>query len=448
MNLLLTHGYFLYEDAKEQATMKPYAPLGILYLSSHLRARGFNIEIYDSTFGSKHELFTILDDGPPGALGIYANLMTRRNALEIIGRAKAAGWTVILGGPEPLNYVEEYLSAGADLIVSGEGETALEMLLRTNFNRSVWPQIPGISFRSDDGALVRTPAAALIKDLDAQPWPDRERIAIERYLHVWRTHHGTGSVSLITARGCPYQCNWCSHSVYGKTHRRRSPKVVVDEVEWILNRYDPEMIWLADDVFTIHHGWLFEYAAEMRRRGLSRPFECITRADRMNEKVAAVLAELGCFRVWIGSESGSQRILNAMQRGVTVEQVQEAVASCKRNGIQTGMFLMWGYDGEEIEDIEATVTHVKKCRPDVFFTTVSYPIKGTPYFDRVAPRLVSIAGWQESTDRDFRVKGRHSRRFYQYADELLRSEMSTAPETAKIVTARSGLHATWNEVEA
>jgi radical SAM superfamily enzyme YgiQ (UPF0313 family) len=448
MNLLLTHGYFVYEDAKEQAIMKPYAPLGILYLSSHLRARGFNIEIYDSTFGSKHELFTILDDGPPGALGIYANLMTRRNALEIIGRAKASGWTVVLGGPEPLNYVEEYLSAGADLIVSGEGETALEMLLRTNFNRSVWPQIPGISFRSDNGALVRTPAAALIKDLDAQPWPDRERIAIERYLHVWRTHHGTGSVSLITARGCPYQCNWCSHSVYGKTHRRRSPKVVVDEVEWILNRYDPEMIWLADDVFTIHHGWLFEYAAEMRRRGLSRPFECITRADRMNEKVAAVLAELGCFRVWIGSESGSQRILNAMQRGVTVEQVQEAVASCKRNGIQTGMFLMWGYDGEEIEDIEATVTHVKKCRPDVFFTTVSYPIKGTPYFDRVAPRLVSIAGWQESTDRDFRVKGRHSRRFYQYADELLRSEMSTAPETAKIVTARSGLHATWNEVEA
>jgi radical SAM superfamily enzyme YgiQ (UPF0313 family) len=448
MNLLLTHGYFLFEDAKEQAIMKPYAPLGILYLSSHLRARGFNVDIYDSTFGSKHELFSILDDGPPGALGIYANLMTRRNALEIIWRAKASGWKVILGGPEPLNYADEYLSSGADVIVFGEGEIPLEMLLGNNFDESAWPQIPGISFRSADGTVVRTPPATLIKDLDAQPWPDRERIDIERYLDVWRTHHGTGSVSLITARGCPYQCNWCSHSVYGKTHRRRSPRSVVDEVEWILNRYDPEMIWLADDVFTIHHGWLFDYAAEMRRRGLSRPFECITRADRMNEKVAAVLAELGCFRVWIGSESGSQRILNAMQRGVTVEQVQAAVASCKRNGIQTGMFLMWGYDGEEIEDIEATVIHVKKCRPDVFFTTVSYPIKGTPYFDRVESRLVSIAGWRESTDRDFRLKGRHSRRFYQYADELLRSEMSTVPEASKIMAARSGLHATWNEVEA
>ena len=208
------------------------------------------------------------------------------------------------------------------------------------------------------------------------------------------------------------------------------------------------MLWLADDVFTIHRGWLFEYAAEMRRRGIQAPFECITRADRVNEKVAATLAELGCFRVWIGSESGSQRILNAMQRGVTVKQVQDAVACCKKNGIQTGMFLMWGFDGEEIEDIEATVTHVKTCRPDVFFTTVSYPIKGTPYFERVSSRLVSISGWQESTDRDFRIKGRHSRRFYQYADELLKSEMEKEPDLTKVLTARSGLRQSRHEVEA
>jgi anaerobic magnesium-protoporphyrin IX monomethyl ester cyclase len=448
MRLLLTHGYFLCDDVKEQAIMKPYAPLGILYLSSHLRAKGFNVDVYDSTFGSKGELFSILEDGPPGALGIYTNLITRRNALEIIEHARASGWKVILGGPEPLNYAQEYLEAGADLIIGGEGEIPLESLLRTNLDPASWPQIPGISFLAQDGTVASTGSSALIKDLDAQPWPDRERIKIDRYLEVWRTHHGKGSVSLITARGCPYQCNWCSHSVYGKTHRRRSPSAVVDEIEWILGRYNPEMLWLADDVFTIHHGWLFEYAAEMRKRGFRIPFECITRADRMNERVAATLAELGCFRVWIGSESGSQRILNAMQRGVTVEQVQDAVASCKKNGIQTGMFLMWGFDGEEIEDIEATVSHVKKCRPDVFFTTVSYPIKGTPYFERVAPRLVSIEGWSQRTDRDFRIKGRHSRRFYQYADDLLRTEMAATPDMANVMTARNGLRQTWHEVEA
>lgn len=448
MKLLLTHGYFLYEDPKEKEIMKPYVPLGILYLSSHLRQKGFDVEIYDSTFGSKDELFRILHNGPPAVLGIYANLMTRANALQIAGVARAAGWIVMLGGPEPSNYPEQYLDSGANLIVAGEAELTVETLLQTKFQAACWPEIDGLLFRGDNGSVVRTPPAVQIKNLDAQPWPDRERVNIENYLATWRKYHGKGSVSLITARGCPYHCNWCSHSVYGKTHRRRSPKAVVDEIEWILERYSPEILWLADDVFTIHHAWLFEYAAEMQRRGLQIPFECITRADRVNERVIETLSALGCFRVWIGSESGSQRILDAMQRGVTVVQVRNAVALCKQNGIQTGMFLMWGYDGEEIEDIEATVDHVKQCRPDVCFTTVSYPIKGTPYFDKVAARIVSNLEWNRSSDRDLHIKGRHSRNFYRHADDLLRSELAENRDPFKVLAAQNGLRQTWNEVEA
>lgn len=448
MRLLLTHGYFLDEDPKEREVMKPYAPLGVLYLSSHLRRHGIEPEIYDSTFGSKAELFRVLEDGRPGALGIYGTLLTRRNVLEILKRARATGWRVILGGPEPSNYGQEYLGAGADVIVAGEGETALESLLRADMNPASFPAIPGIIYADQDGTLCRTPAGPLIPDLDAQPWPDRERIDIEQYLRVWRTHHGKGSVSLITARGCPYHCNWCSHSVYGKTHRRRSPRNVAEEVEWILGRYHPDMVWMADDVFTIHHGWLFEYAAEMRRRGIQIPFECITRADRVNEKVAETLAALGCFRVWIGSESGSQRILDAMERGVKVEQVQQAVALCKRNGIQTGMFLMWGYDGEEIEDVEATVEHVRQCRPDTFFTTVSYPIRGTPYYERSASKLVSIGAWEDRTDRDFAIRGRHSRQFYRHADALLKGTLAEHPDAAGIKAAREALRNSQREVEA
>jgi len=447
MRLLLTHGYFLGEDPKELRIMKPYAPLGILSISAHLRNKGFEVDIYDSTFGTREELFRILDEGPPGALGIYGNLMTRRNVLDVAARGRAAGWKVILGGPEPPNYAEEYL-AGADLIVAGEAELALERLLATGLDASRWAAIPGIVYRSADGTVVRTGPAELISNLDAQPWPDRERVDIPRYLKVWREHHGAGSVSLITARGCPYHCNWCSHSVYGKSHRRRSPHSVVDEVEWILNRYQPEMIWFADDVFTIHHGWITEYAQEMQRRGLHVPFECITRADRFNARMAETLAQLGCFRIWIGSESGSQRILDAMQRGVKVEQVREAVALCKQHGIQTGMFLMWGYEGEEISDIEATVEHVKRCRPDVFFTTVSYPIKGTPYFERIVSKLVPLRPWQQSTDRELMVRGRHSRRFYQHADDLLKSETADQPSPEKIRMAREALWQTSGEVEA
>jgi radical SAM superfamily enzyme YgiQ (UPF0313 family) len=208
------------------------------------------------------------------------------------------------------------------------------------------------------------------------------------------------------------------------------------------------MLWYADDVFTIHTGWTLAYAAELKRRGIRVPFECITRADRFSAPVAAALAEMGCFRVWIGSESGSQRVLDAMQRGVQVEQVRTAVRLAQSHGIQTGMFLMWGYDGEEISDIEATVDHVKQCRPDVFFTTVSYPIKGTPYFEKVASRLVSILPWEASTDREVRVRGRHSRDFYQHADELLKSELAAEPDAGKVLAARQALRATYHEVEA
>jgi anaerobic magnesium-protoporphyrin IX monomethyl ester cyclase len=420
MDLLLTHGYFLHDDAKELAIMKPYAPLGLLYLSSHLRARGFAVEIYDSTFGSREELFRILETEKPATLGIYGNLMTRPNVVAILQRAVACGWRVVAGGPEPANYSEQYLAAGAHHVVPGEGELALEAILRG-----------------------QEPVPHLIEDLDAQPWPDRERIDMDRYLRAWRERHGAGSISVITARGCPYHCRWCSHSTFGKTHRRRSPLGVVDEVEWIMGRYHPEQLWLADDVFTIHHGWLDEYAREMKRRGIRVPFECITRADRMNARVAGQLAELGCYRVWIGSESGSQRLLDAMERGVSLAQVREAVAQLKAHGIGTGMFFMWGYEGEELSDIEATYEHVKACVPDVFFTTVSYPIKGTPYHDEVAGKLVHLGSWANSTDRDIQIRGRHSRHFYQIADQLLRSESAADADRA-----RQGLQAAYHEVEA
>jgi anaerobic magnesium-protoporphyrin IX monomethyl ester cyclase len=462
MDILLTHGYFLYEDPKELQIMKPYPPLGILYICSHLRKKGLDAEVFDSTFSSRQQLWNVLKQGPASILGIYANLMTRSNVVEILGAAKELGWQTVVGGPEPGAYVEEYLAAGADVVVIGEGELTLEELVPALHSRADLHHVDGIAFKASDGAVVRTKPREQIKDIDAQPWPARELIDMSRYVSVWREHHGMGSVSLITARGCPYHCRWCSHEVFGKTHRRRKPASVADELEWLIHRYQPQMAWMADDVFTIHHGWLFQYAAELRQRGVKLPFECISRADRLNLQVVETLAEMGCFRVWIGSESGSQRILDAMERGVTVEQVQNAVALCRSVGIQTGMFLMWGYEGEELSDIEATVEHVKKADPDIFFTTVAYPIKGTPYFSEVADRVEGIKPWKESSDREFSVRNRHSRQFYKFADKLLRSEVelkrlglkpdadasALAALRTGILEARAGLSSTHAEVEA
>ena len=233
-------------------------------------------------------------------------------------------------------------------------------------------------------------------------------------------------MNLITARGCPYRCRWCSHAVFGYTHRRRSAAGTADELEFLVRRYRPDMVWYADDVFTIHHRWLYDYAAELNRRGLRVPFETISRADRMLEDdVLRALAEMGCARIWVGAESGSQRILDAMERGVTVEQVLFAVQAARRHGIQVGMFLMWGYDGETTDDIAATVEMVKRAEPDVFLTTVAYPIKSTPYFDALGDRVVATREWDAATDRDYDVHGRYSRELYREADGWLRNEVQS-----------------------
>jgi anaerobic magnesium-protoporphyrin IX monomethyl ester cyclase len=462
--LLLTHGYFLYEDPKELQIMKPYAPLGILYLCSHLRNQGFDVEVFDTTFSSCEALFQHLRTETPSVLGIYANLMTRSNVIEILKVARQAGWKTIVGGPEPGAYALEYLQAGAQYVVFGEGELTMQDLLaafRTNVADS-FSSILGLAYLDIDGNMYETGQRSQIEDLDHQPWPARQAIDINRYVKTWRDAHGKGSVNFITARGCPYKCRWCSHQVFGQTHRRRDPLLVVDEVEWLLNTYSPDMVWVSDDVFTINHKWLRDYAGEMRRRGLRVPFECISRADRLNPEMFDLLAELGCFRVWIGSESGSQRILDSMDRGVKIEQVQQAVEMSRKHGIESGMFLMWGYEGEELADIEATIKHVSTSKPDIFFTTVSYPIKGTPYYKSISDRLVQLKPWSISSDREINIKGRHSRNFYSYADKLLKSEVQLARLAGtsgadsiqasairdEIRIARAGLLSSQMEVEA
>ena len=427
-DLLLTHGYFIQEDEKERQINKPYPTLGLLYLSAYLKRAGFDVEVFDSTFADRADLAARLAAEPGGVLGIYTNLITRGSVVDLIGRARAHGWTVVLGGPESANYPDEYLARGADVVVVGEGEETMAELLPA---LAAWGPhrlhaIAGAVFRDEDGAVVRTAPRAQIADIDSLPWPDREAIDLQRYVDTWRTHHGMGSVNLITARGCPYKCRWCSHAVFGYTHRRRDLVDCADELQHIVERYKPDMVWYADDVFTIHHRWLTGYAAEIARRGIRIPFETISRADRMmKEEVVQTLAQMGCWRIWIGSESGSRRVLDAMERGVTPEQVQWACQAARRHGIEVGMFLMWGYEGETVEDIEATIDHVKKSDPGVFLTTVAYPIKNTAYYNEVVGRVVPPQSWAEGSDRDHAIRGRHSRNYYKHADQWLRQEVES-----------------------
>lgn len=423
MDLLLTHGYFLREDDTEMRIMRPYPPLGILYISSYLKARGFDVGVFDTTFKSFDEFSLFIAEHSPQVVGISSNLMTKLNVLRQIRRCKGAGCTVVVGGPDVPEYAEQYVGFGADAAVIGEGEATTTELIEALHGGRPLRSVRGIAFRDDDGKILRTAPRPLIEDLDSIPFPDRGAIRLEEYIDAWRRCHGMGSVSLICARGCPYTCTWCSRSVYGGTHRRRSVKNVVNEIEMIRERYNPDMLWFADDVFTIQHKWFHQFHEEMKRRSLRIPFECISRADRLTEEILRKMAEIGAFRIWYGSESGSQRILDAMERRVSLDEIRTVTRLAQKVGIKAGLFVMLGYPGEEIPDIEATVEHLKETNPDAFLTTVAYPIRGTKFYGQVEGRISTPSDWASVTDRQLRIAGRHSDRFYWFANRYLVNEV-------------------------
>jgi radical SAM superfamily enzyme YgiQ (UPF0313 family) len=429
MKIFLTHAYYLKNDPAEMRIMKPYVPLGILYISAYLKREGFDVELYDSTFKSFDQQKQRILEVKPDVIAIYCNLMTKLNVLPLMRFIKdspeLAHLKIILGGPEPPFYAEDFLNAGADIIVEGEGEATMkELCIELQKPSPDLNKVNGIVFKNESGALTTTSPREKIKDIDELPFPDRESIDLNLYLYAWKGMHGYSSVSLNTMRGCPYTCKWCSHSVYGMSYRRRSPEKTADEIEHIMKSYKPDMLWFVDDVFTISHKWLFRLNEILKERKIKIKFECISRSDRMNEEVVRTLKELGCFRLWIGAESGSQRVLDLMDRRVKADNVRDMIKLTKKFGIEAGTFIMLGYPGETKDDIVQTIEHLKSSNPDIFLTTVAYPIKGTALYTEVEEKIISELPWDKRTDRDLNIEGRFSTRFYKHANRYMINEVN------------------------
>lgn len=433
MSVLLTHGYFLADDVKEQSIMRPYAPLGILYISAYLEQHGIDNEVFDTTFSTKPKFRSHLDTYKPRIVGIYANLMTKLNVLENIQyiRENLPDTKIILGGPDVRYNARNYLQAGADFIVLGEGEATMLELVQTLYTQNdniplqkeILQKIRSIAFLDNDH-VIETPERDKLKDLDQLPIPNRKKIDLHLYLDAWKKFHGSNAISVSTMRGCPYTCKWCSRAVYGLSYRRRSPEKVVQELEQIKKEYNPDALWFVDDVFTISHKWLTGFRDELQKKDILIPYECITRADRMNEEVIRMLKETGCFRVWIGAESGSQRVIDLMDRRVDVNQVRDMIRLTKKHGIQTGTFIMLGYPGETEADIEETIQHLKESDPDHFTITVAYPIKGTELYQEVEATQTDNLDWSATTDRQIDFERMYSRRYYDYAVTRVISEVN------------------------
>ena len=454
-DILLGHAYFLKYDIIERRVMKPYPPLGILYLSAYLKRSGFSVEVFDSTFNDFQDFEDAVKRIRPRIVGLYANIITRENVFRLAQIAKANGVEfVLVGGPDASEWCERYFENGVDVIGTNEGETILEELIPWLQQKGLkdLEQIRGIIFPKN-GRVHRTPPRPAITDLDGLPWPDRDALNMDKYFSAWKSHHGESSVSMITARGCPFHCSWCSSEVFGHTHRQRSAKDVVDEMLMLKTKYNPDIMWISDDVLTINRRWTREFISEVRARNAQHPYECLTRVDLIDHETLKGLRETGCFRIWYGAESGSQKVLDSMRKGTKVEQVREAARMTRQLGMQVGFFILLGYPDETTADIRMTIDFLKETRPDVVGTSVAFPIKGTEFYERVETRVIPNDNWSSRNQNKLLFKGKYPRLYYWFAARWLVKEvnidrmwrMEKRPykkivlESAKVAVARAGV---------
>ena len=431
MSLILTHAYYLYEDAKEQSIMKPYAPLGLLYISAYLNKYNIENHVFDSTFYSLEKQLEFIAKNQPKITAIYTNLMTKINVIKLIKilkkNAKYGFPKIVLGGPDITYNCENYLKTGVDFLIIGEGEETTLELYKAIINNTDYSTIAGLAYL-ENGLVKKTSPRIKMKDLSNLPLPNRSAIPINKYLNTWKTHHGKSSITVSTQRGCPYTCKWCSTAVYGQSYRRRPANMVAAELRTLKDTYKPDNIWFVDDVFTVSHKWIKSFHTEVIKQNAIIPFECITRAERLNDEILQLLKEAGCFRIWIGAESGSQKIIDAMDRRVDVNVVKEAIKKTNAIGIETGTFIMIGYPSENQKDINKTITYLKDANPTYFTITVAYPIKGTSLYNEIEDKITVQPNWETSTDRDIDFKRTYSRKYYDYAVRKIVNEVNYEKE--------------------
>ena len=426
-DILFTNAYHISNDHHEQITMRPYPALGPLYVAAYLRQHGYEVAFFDSVFQTNEEaLLETVRASAPRFVGVSALVIGRTTAREQIRALKARGCTVIAGGPDPSIVPETYLrDFGADYVVMGEGEYTTRELLDTLSGRGNVPveEVRGIAFLRE-GRLTITRPREKIQDLDGLPWPARDLMDFTPYLAAWRSRHGYSSVHLLTSRGCPFRCNWCSKGVYGKTFRARDPKDVAREMRWLRETYQPERLWVADDLLGVKRSWVSDWREAVLAADAAMPFECLSRADLLTPRMLAELKEIGCFRVYFGAESGSQRVLDAMQKDTKVDEIRAAAAMLKAAGIERGFFMMLGYPPEDIGDIRLTERMLMEIVPEMVGFSVAYPLEGTGFYEKVKAQIpVQAQQWRSGNENRVLFNATYSTRFYAATIQRLQARL-------------------------
>jgi anaerobic magnesium-protoporphyrin IX monomethyl ester cyclase len=440
LSILVGHSYFLQFDRKQLERAKPYPPLATLQVAAMLRQCGHGVTLFDAMLAEGVSDFAQqLAACEPQVVVLYEDnfnflskmclAAVREACCEMIATARRRGARVIVAGSDVTDAPEVYLRAGAEVALLGEGLIALAAILaRLEGNLQLAaPQLVhglnGVAFLKDGrlSRLTALPARSLIEYPELPAW---DLIDAQRYRDRWMRAHGYFSLNMAASRGCPFRCNWCAKPIWGNHYAQRSADAVAAELLYLKRTFAPDHIWFADDIFGFRSAWVSRFAQGVRAVATPVPFTIQTRADLVTEPMAQALREAGCLEAWIGAESGSQRILDAMNKGTTVAQIHSARARLKAHGIRVGFFIQLGYLSEQLHDILATRELLAVACPDDVGVSVSYPLPGTRFYEQVKEQLGGKTHWRDSGDLAMMFRGTYTSDFYRAIRDLLHEQVT------------------------
>lgn len=432
-NILFSHSYYYKLDPKQWKNKTPFPPLGTLYAASLLRENGFQVSLFDTNLlDSPTSIESILKNKTPDYLVIYDdgfNYLTkmcltnmREACFEMIQLGKKHNCAIIICSSDSTDHYEEYIEKGADFILLGEGEiTLFELLKSLDKNESI-DNLKGIVFKSNNKIQVNNKREVL-QHLDDLPLPAWDLIDIESYKNIWKQSGQEFTLNIATTRGCPYKCNWCAKPIYGNRYNAHSPEYIVKEIKFLKEKFGVTRFWMCDDIFGLKPNWVQKFNTDLIDHNLKIKYYIQSRVDLLlKDDTIDCLAESGLEEVWVGAESASQKILDAMDKGTTVEQIYQATKLLKAKNIRIAFFLQFGYLDENQQDIEKTIEMVKELMPDNIGISVSYPLPGTKFYDKVKDDLKLKANWTDSDDFDMMFNGTYNTNYYRKLQRFVHKE--------------------------
>lgn len=375
----------------------PFIPLGIAYLGAVAEKEGHEVTVIDCqaeklTYEAFHDR---IRQTQSDVVGVTATTLLYKSAMKLVNIAKQVhpqAFTM-LGGSHGTFWDENALSEypSLNIVVRREGERTFIDLLNKLQTKNSLNNVLGITFRNQEGKIVRTPNRPFIEDLDALPFPAHHLLPLDALKRM-----GKVLFPLITSRGCVYWCDFCSTvRMFGRGYRMRSPKNVVDEMEMIHNKYGVNQFTFYDDAFTVNRERVMKICEELHARKLDLIWDCGTRVDMVDRELLKTMYDAGCIAVWLGVESGSEVILDAMHKGIKLDQTRLAYKTAHEVGLMTIANVVIGFPGETEQTAKATINFVKELNPNHVGFYVATPYPGTPLYDQVKNN-----GWLKVTDFD------------------------------------------------